>query len=311
MDFEQKAIERLKLGSSVSLAHYQKPLLLTYSGGKDSDVCLELAQRAGIPFEVCHSLTTADAPQTIQHIKKKFKELELRGIRCEIIYPFYQGKRTSMWRLIEEMFMPPTRMIRYCCEVLKETAGDHRAIITGVRWDESNRRRDRGEFDVPGVKKNRVSVMPKEENEQLYLSDELYLNNDNDTRRRWMESCIKQKKTTCNPIIDWPNHVLWGYIHAEHIDINPLYQCGFSRVGCIGCPIAGNRRHFEFKQFPKYEMMYKHAFARMLERRKSRPGGNAIWKTADDVWNWWMEDKNLDGQMKMVDEDDGARPIWE
>lgn len=30
MNFEQKAIERLKLGSSVSLAHYEKPLLLTY-----------------------------------------------------------------------------------------------------------------------------------------------------------------------------------------------------------------------------------------------------------------------------------------
>ena len=54
MDLEQKAIERLKLGSQVSLAHYQKPLLLTYSGGKDSDVCLELAQRAGIPLSLIH-----------------------------------------------------------------------------------------------------------------------------------------------------------------------------------------------------------------------------------------------------------------
>lgn len=302
MDLEQKAIERLKFGSSVSLTHYQKPLLLTYSGGKDSDVCLELAQRAGIPIEVCHSLTTADAPQTIQHIRKKFKALELKGIHCEIIYPVYQGKRTSMWRLIEAKFMPPTRRLRYCCEVLKETGGVHRAIITGVRWDESNSRSNRGEFEaLAAAKKSRVAVMPKEENEQLYLSDELYLNNDNDSRRRWMENCIKQRKTTCNPIIDWPNHVLWGYIRAEHIDTNPLYQCGFSRVGCIGCPMAGNGRYFEFQQFPEYVTMYKHAFARMLERRKSRPGGNAIWKTADDVWDWWMEDKNLDGQIEMVD----------
>lgn len=262
MDFEKKSIERLQLGSRISLAHYQKPLLLTYSGGKDSDVCLELAQRAGIPFEVCHSLTTADAPQTIQHVKAKFKALELKGIHCEMIYPVYQGKRTSMWRLIEENFMPPTRIVRYCCAVLKETAGDHRAIITGVRWDESNARSNRGEFEVIGAKKCRVSIMPREEYEQIYLSDELYLNNDNDARRQWMESCMKQRKTTCNPIIDWPNHVLWGYIHAERIDTNPLYQCGFSRVGCIGCPMAGDGRYFEFQQFPKYEMMYKHAFAK-------------------------------------------------
>ena len=301
MDLEQKAIERLKLGSQVSLAHYQKPLLLTYSGGKDSDVCLELAQRAGIPFEVCHSLTTADAPQTIQHVKAKFKALELKGIHCEMIYPVYQGKRTSMWRLIEENFMPPTRIVRYCCAVLKETAGDHRAIITGGRWDESNARSNRGEFEVIGAKKCRVSIMPREEYEQIYLSDELYLNNDNDARRQWMESCMKQRKTTCNPIIDWPNHVLWGYIHAERIDTNPLYQCGFSRVGCIGCPMAGDRRYFEFQQFPKYEMMYKHAFAKMLERHKPRLKDNATWKTADDVWNWWMNDKNLDEQIEIGD----------
>ena len=304
MDFEQKAIERLKIGSQVSLTHYQKPLLLTYSGGKDSDVCLELAQRAGIPFEVCHSLTTADAPQTIQHVKNNFKALELKGIPCKIIYPTYQGKRTSMWRLIEEMLMPPTRIVRYCCKVLTETAGDHRAIITGVRWDESNSRSNRGEFGVVGAKKDRVSVMPEQEHKQIYLSDELYINSDNDSRRQWMESCMKQRKTTCNPIIDWTNCVLWDYIHSEHIETNPLYQCGFSRVGCIGCPMAGNKRYLEFQQFPKYEIMYKRAFDRMLKRHKSRQRDNTIretvdWETADDVWSWWMEDKNLDGQMEI------------
>lgn len=300
MDFEQKAIERLKIGSQVSLAHYQKPLLLTYSGGKDSDVCLELARRAGIPFEVCHSLTTVDAPPTIQHVKEKFKALELEGIPCKIIYPIYQGKRTSMWRLIEINLMPPTRIARYCCRVLKETAGDHRAIITGVRWDESNSRSDRGEFEVIGAtQKDGIVVLPAQEQNQLYLSDEFYLNNDNDPRRQWMESCMKQRKTTCNPIIEWPDYVLWDYIHAEHIETNPLYQCGFSRVGCIGCPMAGNGRYLEFQQFPKYEMMYRHAFARMLERRKLRPGDNTTWKTADDVWDWWTEDKKLDGQMEI------------
>lgn len=116
MDFEDKAIERLKLGSQVSLAHYEKPLLLTYSGGKNSDVCLKLAQRAGIPLEVCHSLTTADAPPTIHHIKQKFALLEEKGTHCEIIYPTYKGKRTSMWRLIEEKLIPPTRIARYCYE---------------------------------------------------------------------------------------------------------------------------------------------------------------------------------------------------
>ena len=37
MDLEQKAIERIRLASDLSLKHYGKPLVCTYSGGKDSE----------------------------------------------------------------------------------------------------------------------------------------------------------------------------------------------------------------------------------------------------------------------------------
>ena len=46
MDLEQKAIQRLQAASEMSLHHYGKPLVCTYSGGKDSDVMLELFKRA-------------------------------------------------------------------------------------------------------------------------------------------------------------------------------------------------------------------------------------------------------------------------
>lgn len=51
MDKEKNAIERIKLASEMSLKYYKKPLVCTYSGGKDSDVMLELFKRSGIPFE--------------------------------------------------------------------------------------------------------------------------------------------------------------------------------------------------------------------------------------------------------------------
>ena len=51
MDLEQKAIERIRLASELSLKHYNKPLVCTYSGGKDSDVMLELFRRGGIPLK--------------------------------------------------------------------------------------------------------------------------------------------------------------------------------------------------------------------------------------------------------------------
>mgnify|MGYP003192158886 FL=1 len=92
MDLEQKAIERIRLASGFSMKHYGKPLVCTYSGGKDSDVMLELFHRAGIPFEVHNSHTTADAPQTVRHIRKVFKSLEEKGIKCEIEMPKYKRR---------------------------------------------------------------------------------------------------------------------------------------------------------------------------------------------------------------------------
>ena len=79
MDKEKKSIERIKMASEMSLHHYGKPLVCTYSGGKDSDVMLELFKRSGIPFEVHNSHTTADAPQTVNHIRETFRLLELGG----------------------------------------------------------------------------------------------------------------------------------------------------------------------------------------------------------------------------------------
>lgn len=76
------AIARLQDAAKLSLHRFKKPLRVTYSGGKDSQVLLALAERAGIDFEVINSHTTADAPETVYFIRQQFHELELRGGRC-------------------------------------------------------------------------------------------------------------------------------------------------------------------------------------------------------------------------------------
>lgn len=63
MNLEQTAIMRLRTASQLSLAYYRQPLIITTSSGKDSSVCVSLAERAGIPFEVLHNHTTVDAPE--------------------------------------------------------------------------------------------------------------------------------------------------------------------------------------------------------------------------------------------------------
>ena len=122
-DKEQMAIERLKMGAQASEQYYNAPLIICYSGGKDSEVLLKLAINSGINFEVLHNHTTADAPETVRHINRTFHELEQSGIKCTRSYPTYKGVPITMWSLIPIKKFPPTRRIRYCCSVLKEQGG--------------------------------------------------------------------------------------------------------------------------------------------------------------------------------------------
>ena len=286
MDKEQKAILRLQEAAKMSEAYYDAPLLLTDSGGKDSSVVKALAERAGIKYEVCHSHTTADAPETVLFVRTEFARLEEKGVKCIVNYPYYKGQRVTMWSLIPQKMMPPTRIARYCCAVLKETAGDGRYILTGVRWGESQRRKSsRGIYeDAPMNRKKKV-----------------ILTNDNDDRRKLFEACMRRKKAVCNPIIDWTDKDVWDYIQTEHISVNHLYQCGYSRVGCVGCPMASIRmRRKEFADYPKYRDAYIRAFDQMLKVRAAN-GKETDWHTGVDVYHWWMEDGVLPGQMEFED----------
>lgn len=250
---------------------------------------MNYSEGGGIPFEVHNSHTTADAPQTVRHIRDVFKKLEMDGIKCTIEMPTYKGERTSMWKLIPQKLMPPTRTSRYCCAVLKEAGCTNRFIATGVRWDESRQRKDREEFEKLGATK-----ATKEKFTSVMLM------NDNDARRRMNEHCMQKNKMVVNPIIDWKHSDIWEYINSEGIHTCELYQCGYERVGCIGCPMAGKKRYKEFADFPKYKNLYIHAFDRMVKERKSR-GLPCQWKNGNDAFLWWMEDENIEGQMDIFD----------
>lgn len=292
MDKEQLAIARLQDAARLSEHRYKKPLMITYSGGKDSQVLVALAERAGINFEVVNSHTTADAPETVYFIRDRFKELEERGIKCTIIMPTYKGKPVSMWTLIPQKLVPPTRIMRYCCAVLKETTGHNRFIATGVRWAESTQRKlNRGIMEINHRDKEKRIVMMA----------------DNSEKRQLFETCALKGKMTVNPIVDWSDEDVWDYMNAEHLPVNPLYCEGQKRVGCVGCPMAGKGgRQREFVRWPAYEKMYISAFDRMVEARKQcvENGGKIFpdnWETGRDVFHWWIEDGVLPGQVSFDD----------
>ena len=103
------------------------PVEVAYSGGKDSDVILELTKMAGIKYRAIYKNTTIDPPYTIKHCKDN-------GV--EILRP-----KTSFFKLIEKKGFP-ARNTRFCCEVLKEyKVLDH--CILGIRKEESVKRNQR------------------------------------------------------------------------------------------------------------------------------------------------------------------------
>lgn len=128
--------------------------------------------------------------------------------------------------------------------------------------------------------------------------------NDNSDSRRVLEQCVVRSKVLLNPIIDWTDADVWEFIKAEGIPYCSLYDEGFKRLGCIGCPMARKHgREREFARWPKYKGLYLLAFQKMIEARKERGLlSKANWDTPEGVFNWWMEYDELPGQINIIDE---------
>lgn len=213
---------------------------VAFSGGKDSVVVLDLVKRAGVKFDAHYNLTTVDPPELVKFIRREHPEVEIHR------------PKKSMWQLIVEKQIPPTRLARYCCAYLKENGGEGRRVITGVRWAESVKR----------------------------------------SKRKMLEHCMRGKSLIyLHPIIDWTHEDVWEFIKTRGIQYCSLYDEGYKRLGCVGCPMAGKEgMRKEFIRWPKLKASYMRAFGRMIEARiesgKTAPGGN--WDTAEGVMDWWI-----------------------
>lgn len=146
----QKKIEQsIRLLQSVQ-KRYDGEIELAYSGGKDSDVILQLAKEAGIRYRAIYKNTTIDPPGTIAHVKE---------MGVEILRP-----KENFFQLIAKKGFP-SRFSRFCCEVLKEYKVLDKTVI-GVRKAESRARKER--YNEPT--ECRYFGAKKEENhvEQIY-----------------------------------------------------------------------------------------------------------------------------------------------
>jgi len=246
------------------LQHYaqfdERGYYLAFSGGKDSQCIYHLAKEAGVKFDAHYNQTGIDPPELIYNMRKHYPDV--------IVEPYEK----SMWQLIREHGMPPTRMARFCCEHLKERGGQGRVVVTGVRAAESTRRKK-----SYGI----VTIQHRNKAKRAYTFDP-------EQGEHLIRTCPTKGKVVLAPILDWTDEDVWAYIRDRNLPYCSLYDEGFKRLGCIGCPMSGRKGQLQqFARWPKFKQAYIKAFDAMLKENSHR-NYRANWRTGKDVFDWWV-----------------------
>lgn len=239
----EHSIDLIRKGEALALK-YDKDngYFLAFSGGKDSQCLIHLAQMGGVKFKANMSLTSIDPPSVIRFVRHHYPEVVLHS------------PKESIYSLAVKRKILPTMRIRWCCADLKESASAGKVTLTGVRAAESVRRSKRNEVEVSNKKysgdldgfyewsKEQIGKKHRKINE-----DEFSMTSDNEVR------CIGGRDTIIiNPIFTWSEKDVWDFLNdvcqVPHCE---LYDEGFHRIGCILCPMASPRqKQIEIKRYP-------------------------------------------------------------
>lgn len=226
---------------------------MAFSGGKDSIVLERLFKMSGVKYEAWYNNVTIDPPELVHFIKKYYPEVGWNNPKKHL---------TTM--LGERSAGPPTRLIRWCCEIYKEQGGNGHFKAIGVRGEESPRRKA----------------------SWTYLS-----------------SHRKTEDPILCPIIYWTDHDIWSFIRQNDMPYCSLYDEGFKRLGCVGCPMAGPKGQArDFARWPKYEALWKKGFQAFWDnykgvpRRDGKPRSIEKFQTVDDLWDWWISGNAYQGK---------------
>lgn len=295
----------LRLAADMSQKYYKEPLVIGYSAGKDSDCLLHLAETTLKPneFEVLNSHTSVDYPESVYHRNEVFKRLNDKGIKATVFYPRDKdGNHITMWNLILKRNMLPTRISRSCCSVLKETSTPNRIAVLGIRAAESVGRQGRDVFQIRGNTKRDALFFSYEHAEEVHREAQEI--NDPNWDCTLIKTMKEQKDTIVLPIYEWEDRDIWDYIRMNNIKYNPLYDRGWTRVGCIGCPMASYKQRMkQFAAYPTYKQAYIHACDKLLEQWKTK-GKESEFKNGEEMFSWWIEEgkHTVKGQLSLFDQ---------
>ena len=252
------SITTIQRAAKLAQNYTGKPLVVAFSGGKDSQTVYHLAKAAGVDFEAVYSATTIDPPEVVRFIKKYYPMVR------------FHVPNMSFWQLVEKTRMLPNRHMRYCCSVLKESTSPGRVTLTGVRREESVKRAKRQILDI---------------NKKPRQFDEFERTDKIDVQ------CFGngKEKITVNPILDWTETDVWQYLNnVANVPHCELYDKGRHRVGCLFCPMKNPKEIVDdMRRYPHQFERLKKTVAKIAETSK------AFSNDPKAYLEWWLSNRSV------------------
>lgn len=285
IDLLRKA-ERLALAYSVD---GNNGYYLAFSAGKDSQTLYHIAELAGVKFDAHMNLTSVDPPEVIRFVKKSYPEVNL-------IKP-----KKSIYQLAVEKQILPTMRVRWCCAEYKEMSGSGRVTLIGIRHQESTRRAKRNEVEISNRKYSGTLEGLDEYRQELKAKrarrkSKKYGVNITNADQEQTLGCISGKESLLiSPIIHWTEQDVWEFLNkVMEVPHCSLYDEGWRRLGCIGCPMSSaKQKQIENVRYPHVKMNWIKAIKAIRGGSKFLPG--YIW------WNIkadWMPIRNVRGLLR-------------
>ena len=236
---------------------------LAFSGGKDSQALYHIAVMGGVKFKAHMNLTSVDPPEVIRFVKQHYPDVEL-------IKP-----KMSIYDVALKKHILPTRTFRWCCAEFKEMSGAGKVTLIGIRKAESARRNKREEISTQ-IKGKRT----EETFDQWSEHEEK------------MVTCVGGKdKILVSPIIHWTEQDVWEFLNdVVKVPHCNLYDEGYTRIGCICCPISQKRQKLrEIKQYPHVKRRWIQTLQKLIDEGYA----NHDFQDPEFGFNWWISGKSF------------------
>lgn len=260
------SIDLIQKGEKLALSlNPEKGYIVAFSGGKDSQLLLDLVKMAGVKYEAHYYVTTVDPPDCIYFMREHYPEVKF-------IHP-----KENFFRLVEKNGLP-TITNRYCCRLLKEGQDSGCVVLTGVRAEESKKRASYEDFTVMS---NR-----KEHKGRTNYSIDAMMENEH--------KCIKGKdKVMLRPILHWTMEEEFYYLKIRHIEINPAYR-HVGRLSCMLCPFASvDQKEYWMFRYPGFKRLLLRSIGRYMETAKSLK-----LSSPEEYYRWWCSKVSVEEYLK-------------